>query len=97
MGKGYLSMTDQEAAVKLENHEGRIKTLEKNVIGLQDLIISVKELTISVRNLTETTDELKLGMKTMQEKDGNTWKEVKKYVITTLIGLVLGYLFSQLF
>ena len=92
-----MSMAYHKTSVKLENHEGRIKTLEKNVSGLQDLIISVKELTISVRNLTETTDELKLGMKTFQEKDGNTWKEVKKYVLTTLIGLILGYLFSQLF
>lgn len=90
-------MTEQEVAVKLENHEQRIGTLETNVSGLQDLIISVKELTISVRNLTETTEDLKRGMKAVEERDGNMWKDMKKYIITTVIGLFLGYIFSQLF
>ena len=89
-------MTEQEIAVKLENHENRIATLETSVNGLQDLIISVKELTISVKNLTETSNELKTEVKTMQAKDGNTWNKLKFYVLTTIVGLALGVLFSKL-
>lgn len=90
-------MTEQEIAVKLENHENRILNLETNISGLQDLIISVKEMALSVRNLAEEQKELKNEMKISQQREGNLWREVKKYCITLGIGLIAGYLFNRLF
>lgn len=89
-------MTEQEIAVKLENHESRIGILESTVSGMQDLILSVRELTISVKNLTQTTEDLKKEVKDIKEKDGNMWRSVKKEVLFIILGLLLGFISSKI-
>lgn len=88
-------MTSTEIEVQLENHKNRIETLETTVSGMQDLILSVKELTLSVKNLTETSNELKDEIKVIKNRDADTWQKLKFYVITCVVSLILGALFSK--
>lgn len=90
-------MTENEIAIVIENLERRVKTLEEKAIDNLDLIISVKELTVSVKNLTESHNELKAEFKAEKNKDGETWNKVKFYILTTILGLILGSIAGKLF
>lgn len=76
--------------------DARIKILEGQVDGLKELSVSIERLAINMENMVK--EQVKQGerLEVLESQDGKMWREVVKYVITTLIGLVLGFLFNQI-
>lgn len=76
--------------------DARIKILERQVDGLKELSVSIERLAINMENMVK--EQVKQGerLEVLESQDGKMWREVVKYVITTLIGLVLGFLFNQI-
>ena len=76
--------------------DARIKILEDKVDGLKELSVSIERLAINMENMVK--EQVKQGerLEVLESQDGKMWRAVVKYVITTLIGLVLGFLFNQI-
>lgn len=82
--------------VEAEEHRQnkRLEILEEQTKQFTDLVLSVRELAQSVKQLAETQKEQGEKLDELENRDGEMWRKVSGYVITAIIGLVLGYLFN---
>lgn len=83
--------------IEEENHRQnrRIEILEKNVQQLSALTSSVEKLAYSIEGMVKEQESQGNRLEKLESKDGEKWRSVSSYVITVIIGLVLGYIFQQ--
>lgn len=74
----------------------RLEILEEQTKQFTDLVLSVRELAQSVKQLAETQKAQGEKLDELESRDGEMWRRVSGYVITSIIGLVVGYLFHKL-
>lgn len=74
----------------------RIKLLEEQTKQFTDIAISVRELAISIKRMAETQKEQGERLEKLEDQDGEMWRQVVGYVITTIIGVIIGFVFKQI-
>ena len=84
-------LTDED---KRQNR--RIDELEETVRQIGDLTASVKELAVSMKNMTKVQEQQGNDIEELTNRDGEMWREVTGHVITTVIGIVVGFIFTQI-
>ena len=84
--------------IDAENHRQnqRIKLLEEQTKQVTDLALSVKELAQSIKQMTETQKEQGEKLERLESRDGEMWRKVTGYIITAIIGIVIGFVFQQI-
>ena len=84
--------------VEEEDHRQnkRLEILEEQTKQFTDLVLSVRELAQSVKQLAEIQKVQGEKLDELESRDGEMWRRVSGYVITSIIGLVVGYLFHKL-
>ena len=82
--------------IEEENHRQnrRIEILEKNMQQLAALTSSVEKLAYSIEGMVKEQESQGNRLEKLESKDGEKWRSVSRYVITVIIGLVLGYIFQ---
>lgn len=82
--------------VEAEDHRQnkRLEILEEQTKQFTDLVLSVRELAQSVKQLAEIQNVQGEKLDELESRDGEMWRRVSGYVITAIVGLVLGYLFN---
>jgi hypothetical protein len=88
----YAKRMDEEH--KRQNQ--RISILEKAVEQNNKLLISVEKLALSIENMQKELEEQGEKLEDLENRDGQKWRDVSKYVLTTIVGLILGYLAKQI-
>lgn len=83
--------------IEEENHRQnrQIEILEKNMQQLAALTSSVEKLAYSIEGMVKEQESQGNRLEKLESKDGERWRSVSSYVITVIIGLVLGYIFQQ--
>lgn len=83
--------------IEEENHRQnrRIEILEKNMQQLAALTSSVEKLAYSIEGMVKEQESQGNRLEKLESKDGEKWRSVSSYVITVIIGLVLGHIFQQ--
>ena len=81
----------------------RIQELEDAVKENNKLLIIIEKLTSNMEKLASNMDAVKKEQKeqgkkleALESRDGQKWTDISKYVITSVIGLILGYFFNLL-
>lgn len=76
------------------NH--RVGDLEETVRQIGELTASVKQLASSVETMARTQTKQGERLEELEGRDGEMWRNVSGYVITAVVGIVLGYIFTQI-
>lgn len=79
-----------------ERQNYRLKALEKAVEENGKLALSVERLAISVQSMVEEQKAQGERLETLENRDGESWRKAVGYLVTTIIGIVVGYIFKQL-
>lgn len=74
----------------------RIKLLEDRTKQITDIAMSVRELAQSVKQMAETQKEQGEKLEKLEGMDGEKWRSVVGYVITAVIGILIGFVFKRL-
>lgn len=74
----------------------RIKLLEEQTKQVTDIAISVRELALSVKQMAETQREQGEKLEKLEERDGEMWRKVVGYIVTAIIGIIIGFVFKQI-
>lgn len=74
----------------------RLKTLERAVEENGRLALSVERLTISVQSMVEEQKSQGKRLETLENRDGESWRKAIGYLLTTIIGIVVGYIFKKI-
>lgn len=75
-----------------ENHRQnkRIEVLEKITQQINSLTVSVEKLAQSIELMVSEQNQQGKRLETLESRDGDMWRTAVKYVLTTVLGLVLG-------
>ncbi len=76
------------------NH--RVGILEDAVRQIGELTASVQRLAQSVETMAKSQNRQELRLEELEDRDGQKWRQVTGYVITSVIGIVIGYIFTQI-
>lgn len=77
-----------------QNH--RLTKLEKAVDENSKLSISIERLTISIQSMVREQQAQGKRLETLENRDGENWRKAISYLCTTIIGIIVGYIFKQL-
>ena len=79
-----------------ERQNQRLKLLEEQTKQVTDIAISVRELAQSVKQMAVTQKEQGEKLEQLESRDGEMWRKVTGYIITAIIGIVIGFVFQQI-
>ena len=74
----------------------RIELLEKNGQQIQTLVTSVEKLALNMENMLKEQERQGERLEVLENRDGEMWRKVTGYVVRAVIGIVLGYIFTQI-
>lgn len=74
----------------------RIEILEGTTQQISELAISVQKLAMSVENMVKEQSRQGDRLEALENRDGEMWRKVTGYVLTTVIGVVIGFLAKQI-
>lgn len=79
-----------------ERQSKRISILETDIRQIGELTTAVKELATSMKGMSKEQEKQGQRLETLENRDGEMWRKVVGYVVTAVIGIVLGFIFTQL-
>ena len=73
----------------------RIAALEVTVRQINDLTLSVQKLAINMEHMLVNQTEQSKRLEELENRDGEKWRSVSMYVLTVVVGAVLGFALQQ--
>ena len=100
MDDEYISRNEHNAFASDVDREHkrqnkRIAALEVTVRQINDLTLSVQKLAINMEHMLVNQTEQSKRLEELENRDGEKWRSVSMYVLTALIGAVLGFALKQ--
>ena len=96
-----VTRADDEEFVKRKEDEDRrqnrrIEILEKSVQQFTSLTASVEKLALNMENMLKEQEAQGNRLEALEDRDGEKWRTMISYVGTTIIGILIGYIFNVL-
>ena len=95
---GREEHTEFARRIQEEEHRQnrRIELLEESVKQNTALTLSVEKLANNMENMANEQMRQGKRLEALEGRDGNMWRTVVKYVLTTILGLVIGVVAMQI-
>lgn len=74
----------------------RLKILEENTQRISSLAQSTEKLAVNMENMLKVQEQQGDRLKTLESKDGEMWRKVVGYLITAVVGILIGFVFKQI-
>lgn len=74
----------------------RLEVIEGNIAELMKLTASIERLATNMENMLKEQERQGDRLETLEARDGKKWRQVSGYAITTIVGIVIGYIFLQI-
>ena len=90
----------EEFAKRMEDEDRRqnrrIEILEESVQQFTSLTASVEKLALNMENMLKEQEAQGKRLEALEDRDGEKWRTMISYVGTTVIGILIGYIFTLL-
>ena len=77
-----------------QNH--RLDALERTVEQIAAISTSVEKLAVNMKNMLDVQIAQGKRLTTLESRDGEKWRDTVKYVLTTVLGIVIGILANKI-
>lgn len=74
----------------------RLEILENNALKIQTLVTSVEKLAVNMESMLREQEKQGKRLEMVEGRDGEMWRKVTGHIITAIIGIVVGYIFTQI-
>lgn len=79
-----------------KRQDRRIELLEENVREMSSLTTSVEKLATSMESMVKEQEKQGKRLEILEGRDGEMWRKVVGYVVTAVVGIILGFVFTQI-
>lgn len=79
-----------------KRQDRRIEQLEESTRQIGALTTSVEKLALSIETMVKEQEQQGKRLETLEGRDGEMWRKVVGYVITTVLGITIGFIFTQI-
>lgn len=91
-----MEVLHQKLADEDKRQNRRLDILEENTRQINSLTVSVEKLAQSIEVMVKEQESQGKRLETLENRDGEMWRKIVAYVITAVLGIVLGYIFKGL-
>ena len=96
-----ITRTEHEEFCKRIEEENRrqdkrIELLEENTKQIGELTIFVEKLAQSTQMMVKEQEKQGQRLAELEGRDGEMWRKVIGYAATAIIGIMIGYIFTQI-
>lgn len=90
-------MESENGRLKEENdrQNHRLAILEKSVQQISNLAASTEKLAVNMENMLKVQEAQGKRLETLESQDGEKWRQTAGYVLTAVLGIVIGFVFKQ--
>lgn len=74
----------------------RIDALEGEVGKATNLLVSVEKLAANMESILKEIEKQGQRLTVLESRDGKMWRKVCAYIITTVLGLLIGAIFTSM-
>ncbi len=74
----------------------RIEIVEKEVKQIGELTTSIEKLALSMENMVKEQANQGKRLEELENRDGEMWRKVTGYIITAIVGILIGFIFKQI-
>ena len=97
----YITRPEHEEFCKRMDDEHkrqnrRIGELEEDVRQIGAIATSVEKLAVNMENMAKEQKQQGERLKIIEGRDGEMWRRVTGYIATAIVGILLGYIFTQI-
>lgn len=90
----------EEFARRMEDEHGRqnkrIELLEESTQKQNNLLSSIERLAVNMESMQKELTKQGKRLEVLENRDGEMWRKVVGCVATGIIGIVIGYIFTQI-
>ena len=97
----------EELAKRMESENQRLKDedtrqnkrldlLEESVREMSALATSVEKLATNMAGMVKVQEQQGKRLETLEGRDGEMWRKVVGYIVTAVLGIVIGFAFRQI-
>lgn len=79
-----------------KRQDRRIELLEENVREMSSLTTSVEKLATSMESMVKEQEKQGKRLEVLEGRDGEMWRKVVGYIVTAVVGIILGFVFTQI-
>jgi TolA-binding protein len=79
-----------------KRQDKRIELLEQNTQQIGSLTISVEKLAQSIELMVKEQEKQGERLEVLEGRDGEMWRKVVGYMVTAVVGIVIGFVFTQI-
>lgn len=79
-----------------ERFNTRLKRLEDTLRDNTNLLITIEKLATNMENMQAEVKKQGERLVKLEAQDGEMWRKVIGYIATAVVGLVIGYIFTQI-
>lgn len=100
MGESISREEHEEFSRRMEEHnkrqDRRIELLEENTKQIGSLTVSVEKLAQSIETMVKEQEQQGKRLETLEGRDGEMWRKVTGYIVTAVVGILIGFVFTQI-
>lgn len=78
-----------------QRQDKRIALLEDSVRQIVALTTSVEKLALSMESMAKEQERQGERMEVLEGRDGEMWRKIVGYITTAVVGIVIGFIFTQ--
>lgn len=79
-----------------QRQDKRIALLEESVREMGALTTSVERLAVSMEGMVKEQEKQGKRLEVLEGRDGEMWRKVVGYIATAVVGIILGFVFTQI-
>ena len=87
---------NMETMLKIQGQQGeRLDELEQRD-ELNTLNTNIEKITLNVENAKAEQEKQRERLEILENRDGEMWRKVTGYLLTAVVGIIIGFLFKQI-
>lgn len=79
----------------IKSFNRRLNSYDERLNDIHQLSRLLERLTVTVEQVLRNQDEMRDRLDDIESKDGKMWRDIVKYAITAIIGVIIGFILKQ--
>lgn len=79
-----------------KRQDRRIELLEESTEKLNTLSTAIEKLAVNMESMLKEQVQQGKRLEALERRDGEMWRKVVGYIVTAIIGIVVGFVFKQI-
>ncbi|MCI8429430.1 MAG: hypothetical protein HFI16_04110 [Lachnospiraceae bacterium] len=91
-----MELANENLASENRRQNRRLDILEENAKQNTAMVANVERLAVNMENMLKVQEQQGDRLEALESRDGEKWRSAAGYVLTVVLGIVIGFVFKQI-